>query len=304
MICFSPLALTLVAFLLLGATALPTNLRNALPQVGTSLEKPDFAVELVLAGAIAQLNANAIMSSKPAYSGEADSIMTAGSIKLIPVAFHVIHENDTYKGGNLTEGMINDQIEVMNASYEPCGIRFELTSIDFTQNAEWFANIPPNGTYVPPAMKTSLRVGDAKTLNFYTVGFVAKPAPGPGTFPWLYAGSPENDGVVINYATLPGGTMADFSEGKTAVHETGHWFGLFHTFQGGCQGPGDLVDDTPAQAIESIGGCPIDQNSCPDQPGVDPIHNFMDHSNDACRTEFTPGQVARMIASVQLYRGL
>jgi hypothetical protein len=44
-------------------------------------------------------------------------------------------------------------------------------------------------------------------------------------------------------------------------------------------GEGDLVDDTPAQWEVTNGGCPIGKNSCPDQPGLDSIHNYMDYAD-------------------------
>ena len=78
--------------------------------------------------------------------------------------------------------------------------------------------------------------------------------------------------------------MYGYDEGQTAVHETGHWLGLLHTFQGySCSGPGDYIDDTPQQS-QSTDGCPNTiplKDSCPSLPGMDAIHNFMDYSTDA-----------------------
>ncbi|CRK32971.1 hypothetical protein BN1708_016210, partial [Verticillium longisporum] len=101
--------------------------------------------------------------------------------------------------------------------------------------------------------------------------------------------------------TVPGGTQAGFNLGKTGTHEVGHWLGLYHTFQGGCTGSGDQVSDTPAQASFSS-GCPIGRDSCPGQAGLDPIHNYMDYSDDSCYEEFTPGQDARIHSFWTTYR--
>lgn len=115
-------------------------------------------------------------------------------------------------------------------------------------------------------MKTHLRKGGPADLNIYTVGFTGGQGQGLlgySTFPSSYAGDPKDDGVVIHYATVPGGTYNEYNQGKTLTHELGHWLGLYHNFQGdSCTGPGDYVDDTPPQLTPSI-GCPVGKDTCP-----------------------------------------
>ena len=52
----------------------------------------------------------------------------------------------------------------------------------------------------------------------------------------------------------------------------------------GCLG-GDLVQDTPPEN-EPYSGCDPNNvpDTCPSQPGLDPIHNYMDYSDDVCLT--------------------
>ena len=124
-----------------------------------------------------------------------------------------------------------------------------------------------------------------------TSGSSTSSCSGVATFPWDYAKNGDIDGIRVHYASLPGGAIANYDRGETATHEVGHWFGLYHTFQGGCTATNDEVADTPAQASPTS-GCPEGQDTCP-APGTDPIHNYMDYSYDTCYTEFTLGQSTR-----------
>jgi len=142
-------------------------------------------------------------------------------------------------------------------------------------------------------MKKTLHKGGFETLNVYTNlagGFL-----GYAYLPGLPDSHLWQDGIVLNWESMPGAspTFAGLYDlGLTLVHEAGHWFNLEHTFFGGCNAKGDFVADTPPMRVPTR-GCPEGKDTCA-EPGLDPIHNYMDYSDDRCYTEFTAGQVARM----------
>ncbi|KAH0587191.1 hypothetical protein H2248_006001 [Termitomyces sp. 'cryptogamus'] len=230
-----------------------------------------------------------------------------GTSTMINVHFHHIlaDRSKDPKVGYISKNQTEDQMRVLNRAYTNAGINFTLVNTTYTVDKDWFSEVGPGNSF-QNAMKRSLRSGGAADLNVYTVGF-EKGDDGPGllgyaTFPSSYARNKIDDGVVILHSTLPGGTTDKFNLGHTLTHETGHWVGLYHTFQDGCSGKGDYVDDTPPEKTAAY-GCPSGRDTCPGD-GPDPIHNFMDYSDDACMTSFTLGQIDRMRSQMLTYRNV
>lgn len=210
----------------------------------------------------------------------------------IPVVMHVISAKDGT--GDVSDAVAERQIEVMNKGFSggykgvDTGFRFSLSDVTHSANDTWFRDFSGN----EDAVKGKLRKGGAETLNLYTTD-MGQGILGRSTFPQDYKEAPDADGVVIDYRSVPGGGREKFDLGYTAVHETGHWLGLFHTFQNGCASPGDYIDDTPYER-EQASGCPEGRDTCTKDSGADPVHNFMNYSDDKCLNQFTAGQADRM----------
>jgi hypothetical protein len=238
-------------------------------------------------------NLNDVLEEVPA--GQESS--TANFHATIPVYIHVIRTGTAVAQGNVPTAWIHNQIDVLNLSYAgfyggaDTGFRFTLAGFERTTNARWF-NMTPGGEDEFKA-KRALRRGGANALNIYTVD--GGKYLGWAYFPSGYDSRPYVDGVVMAFGSMPGSTIPGFENynlGFTATHESGHWLGLYHTFQGGCNAKGDYVADTPAEKGPAF-GCQVGRDTCL-EAGLDPIHNFMDYSDDPCYFEFTAGQAQRM----------
>lgn len=226
----------------------------------------------------------------------------------IPVVFHVIQNSSG--NGFLDASTIQDQIDVLNEDFQAIPgslgapgtngmIRFHLatsdpsgaptTGITYTTNNNWFQD---SGNYWD-----TLAWDTNRYLNIYTnavpccYGYVAD-------FPQTGIVGTTEDRVVLWFDAVgrhatPGWPA---NRGRTASHEVGHYLGLYHTFDSGCgsssncYGTGDLICDTNGESNPTY-GCPGSKSSC---GSPDPIHNYMDYSDDDCMWEFTPEQVNRM----------
>ncbi|QIW96514.1 hypothetical protein AMS68_002032 [Peltaster fructicola] len=203
----------------------------------------------------------------------------------------------------------------MNRAYSSAGIAFRLLSIDRVINATWASNGDDS------AMRQALRNGTYDELNVYVQSNFQSGTSTPGIPAGsilLGLGTP----AVLRSSCITGGSLEGYNTGYILTHETGHWAGLYHTFQGDtCDGDdyGDFVFDTPQQSVQGR-DCPSSQDSCPDSgytyqspisltpwspqglAGPDPINNYMDYTNEYCSTTFTPAQGLRIFNVIQLLR--
>jgi hypothetical protein len=241
-----------------------------------------------------------------------------GTAYKIPVVVHII-ENSSGDGA-ISDALVNSQIDVMNEDFlalagtpgapgYDTAIQFVLASTDPSgspttgitrdTNDTWFND---NGSYW-----NTLAWDTNNYLNIYTnlasgnLGYV------PG-LPQSGIVGTAKDRIVILWSAFGRNAPAGppYDQGRTATHELGHYFGLEHTFRGGCAAAsspacystGDLICDTNSEH-NSTDGCPGGKTTC---GTPDPIDNYMDYSDDTCMEMFTMEQGLRIRCSLLNYR--
>jgi hypothetical protein len=249
-----------------------------------------------------------------------------GSTVYIPVVFHIVLPNPDI----VTDAQIKAQLDTLNndffgsngdsvkipSYFKPL---FGKSNIQFCLAQRTPDGDGTNGIERTITSQTAFTYDDKvkhsysqgieswNTGNYFNVWvcMMGSNLLGYSTFPDDVSTPATDQGVVIDYRSLPGGSYTSYNEGKTLTHETGHYFNLYHIWgddNGGCTGT-DYIDDTPNQA-DASSGCysGIKTDAC--TTGGDGImyQNYMDYTDDPCLVMFTTEQVDRMETALAVYR--
>jgi hypothetical protein len=123
----------------------------------------------------------------------------------VPVSMVVF--SSTSGRGDVSDQQISEQIEVLNSAYAPF-FNFTLQNLRRIQNRRLFICDGDNDG----AITIPYRQGGAETLNIYTCD-PSDDSLGWATYPFSIG---DDDGVVLNYGTLPGGDEDPYNLGDVS----------------------------------------------------------------------------------------
>lgn len=236
------------------------------------------------------------------------------------VVVHVVYGNSTQ---NISDAQVQSQIDVLNRDYRsgnPDKANVPSVWVNSPADAQiqfTLATVDPAGNQSSGITRTEAGAGAFSTndgVKSSTTGG-ADPWPsdkflniwvcnlGGGLLGYAqFPGGPAaTDGVVILYSAFGtiGTATVPYNLGRTTTHEVGHWLNLIHIWGDrlDCSGT-DLVDDTPPQQAPNYGKPVFPHISCNNGPYGDMFMDFMDYVDDDTMIMFTPGQVARMSATL------
>jgi len=181
--------------------------------------------------------------------------------------WHVFY-NEAVVISKIRRSNINRQMRVMNRAYRDARFKFSIQKVIYYKDSPYYSSCDES-------MRVQYRVGNLDTLNIYTCAYADLGYLGLASLPQWFQGNLDpagigSDGIIIDFGTLPRGDIQKYNLGKTLVHETGHWLGLYHTWgvlnTGTCQvdelNGDDLVADTPLMANREFDvlsvGSPVD----------------------------------------------
>lgn len=288
---------------------------------------------------------NANPGSKEAFYQEQSQMMERAALKgsqnskapliIVPVVVHVMHNNGN---GNILKAQIEDGIRILNEDFnklnsDTAGVRTIFRPYIGDSQIEFrLAKIDPNGNCTEGIVRVNTPLTNAannsiKSLSFWDATKYLNI--------WLVNDIAISSNNVLGYAQFPsspnlstygavikheewGANGTATSDGRTATHEIGHCFNLFHTFQSSCgffcHNSGDFVCDTPPQFDDNMNSCSFTLNTCSNdmQGGTtanpnpyttnvpDQLENYMGYGL-TCLGMFTPGQKDRMFAAFSTY---
>ena len=209
-------------------------------------------------------------------------------MKMVFVAWHIVHA--TSGAGNYGDDVAYDAIAWLNETFAPHNFAFELDTITRTENDDWFQNWYDDVFQGAAA----LSIDPFHNMNVYTADLYSD---GVAGFSYLANYFPAGDyrhSVNMDYRDLAYGN-------DVLTHEAGHHLGLPHTFSGSCGIDGDGVGDTPRHLDSQLWSCNENLDSCPNDEGNDPVHNYMTYTSSTCQYEFTVGQEDYMHFCVENY---
>ncbi|MFT4025111.1 MAG: M43 family zinc metalloprotease, partial [Flavihumibacter sp.] len=192
----------------------------------------------------------------------------------LPVVFHIVLQNPSA----VTDAQIQQQLVVLNKAFAAendqsdlvAGFRSRVgtTGIAFCLAQRTPNNLPSTGIVRYTTTRSSF---DAQSDDVKLSARGGADAWDPTRFVNVWITSLQNgilgigsfpgvdemrfQGIVISTISLPGSTNSHFNGGKTLVHETGHFFNLYHIWgddDGACTGSDD-IEDTPNQADATNG---------------------------------------------------
>lgn len=249
----------------------------------------------------------------------------------IPVVVHVLHKSNELVGvgSNISSSQIDAAIAKLNADFANAQQEGVDINVEFC-----LASRDPDGN---PSTGVNRIDADACSCNYSSLGMVGVLESNSNEIAlkalskwpnteyiniWTVSEINGNNGGlgIQGFATPPGTPdiidglvvlASSFTANNTVTtHEMGHFFSLYHTFQGdqdglGCppvsntDANGDRCQDTPPHRRSPSFTCNLTgTNTCYNIPNSQFVKNYLDYSSESCHTMFTDDQRMRIRCSL------